>query len=194
MQNGRGKWLAIAILIAGVLLIAVIDFRPRIPFDEEVGIPEAERSLLVLVDGLLVQEGTSEPFSGYMVEYYEDGSYKTRSRIEEGKLHGMVRGWFPDGTLESEEPFVHGVSHGVRQRWYENGTLAARTEIVEGEVHGEFKTWDEDGHLIQRIAMSRGQPHGVSESYYPSGYLRTRVKVEQGQILSQESWDNWVMR
>lgn len=194
MQRGRGKWLAIAILIAGALLLVWMNFRSSAPLDEDAALPEVERVRLSLVDGVLKEEGTSDPFTGFMVERYEDGSYQTRSRIEAGQLHGVVRGWFPDGTLESEEYFVQGVSHGVRQRWHENGVLAARTEIAEGEVHGEFKTWDADGHLVQRITMVQGQPHGISESYYPSGYVRTRVKVEHGEILSQESWDNWVMR
>ncbi len=203
MRRASVKWLALAVLMVSAFVMARIAFlRQTTPVAEpvagipvqETALPEVERARLVLVDDALVIEGTTAPFSGYMVEYYEDGSHKTRSRIEGGVLHGVVRGWFPDGTLESEEHFVRGVSHGVRQRWHANGTLASRTEIAEGQVHGEFVTWDENGEMTQRIQMAHGQPQGVSEAYYPGGFVRTRVTIKDGTIMAQESWDNQVMR
>lgn len=179
---------------AGVLLVANRFRTTDVEEPESVVLLEVDLADLTRQGDVLMLQGSTEPFSGYMVERYADGEYKTRSRIEDGRLHGWVRGWFPDGTLESEEHFQQGISHGVRKRWHENGTLASHTEIVEGVVHGEFKTWDAEGNLVQRMHMVEGQAHGVSEAYYPSGHLRARVRIEHGEILSQESWDDWVMR
>lgn len=184
-------------LVTAYALVMLV-FRSSTPATDEaepvLPIREEPMEGLERVAGVLHVIGEPEPFDGYMIERYADGVMKSRSRIVGGTLHGWVEGWYTNGVKQIEEPFVEGVAHGTRKRWHPNGTLAASTEIQHGELHGSFRRWDEEGNLVEWINMARGKPDGLSHSFYPSGYLRSRVTLKDGEIVSQEHWDDGLMR
>lgn len=152
------------------------------------GLPEARMSELVRRDGRLYRTGQTAPFGGTMVDYYRDGSLRSRSRMSRGLLHGVSEGWYTNGQLEVQEHFRDGVSHGLRIRWYATGTNLSKAMIVEGKLQGTFQRWHENGVLAEQIEMRDGNPDGLSRAYYPSGCLKAEATLQFGKLVEQKSW------
>lgn len=55
---------------------------------------------------------------------------------------------FPDGTLQSEVYHVDGIEHGPSRQWYPWGKLMEEKNLWNGGLHGYERTWDEQGRLI----------------------------------------------
>ena len=187
------KGLLLLLLVAGVaggILLAIELLRPD---SATATIAELTREALERDGEVLRIRDDGTIFSGYLVSHYPDGTLRSRSRVVDGRLHGLSEGWYADGTPEIREEFRAGLSHGVRLRWHPNGEMASRAEIEDGQLHGVFRRWREDGTLWQVIHMRHSQPHGISKAYFPSGYLEARTEIERGNVVRQEFWDDGVM-
>lgn len=152
--------------------------------------PELSRSSLVLVDGRLCLRGQTNTFSGVMVERFPNGSYRSRSTIHNGLLHGLSEGWHTNGHKQVAEHFTNGVAHGPRTKWDENGKLLSQTMIVAGNLDGVFRRWFPDGTLSEQIEMKNGQPHGLSQALYPSGFLKAEVRLRDGNVTESRFWED----
>jgi antitoxin component YwqK of YwqJK toxin-antitoxin module len=152
--------------------------------------PECSRSSMVLVDGRLRLGGQTNTFSGIMVERFPDGSYKSRSSIAVGLLHGLSEGWHTNGHKQVAEHFTNGIAHGLRTKWDENGKLLSQTMIVAGNLDGVFRRWFPNGTLSEQIEMKNGQPHGLSQAFYPSGFLKAEVRLRHGHVTESRFWDD----
>lgn len=178
----------ILIVLAAVLVIAtgirIIAWRPaRGPL-------EVLRAEFELIEGRLHVKGEAAPFRGVMIERYENGALKSRSRVADGRLHGVSEGWHSNGVLQVREEFVAGVSDGVRTKWHANGRKLSEVPIVAGKLHGTFRRWTDDGSLAEVISLEAGEPHGVSRAYYASGCLKAEATLSHGQVLQSRRWQD----
>lgn len=146
------------------------------------------RSELLLTNGHLTLIGSSNYFSGTMLERYPDGTLKSRSTVTNGLLHGFSEGWYTNGQLQVTEHFKEGVSHGLRVKWHPNGHKASEAQIVEGQLNGRFVSWFETGTLATELELKQGRPDGRSRAYYPSGTLKSEVTMHDGEIVTQKNW------
>ena len=151
---------------------------------------ECLRSELDLREGVLYFKGKDAPFRGNLIENYGKDARKLEISIQNGRPHGLSRGWFEDGQLETEEHFVEGVSHGLRTRWHPNGAKKSETTIVDGQVSGSHIEWHDNGQLAAEATMFEGQPDGVVESWYPTGRLKSRVVYEGGIPAEKEFFED----
>ncbi len=181
------------LLAAGLVAGGILILRSLLPDPEQEALTELTRADLEREDEVLRIRDDGTIFSGYLVSHYPDGTLRSRSRVVDGRLHGLSEGWYADGTPEISEQFREGVSHGVRLRWHPNGEMASRAEIADGQLHGDFRRWRADGTLWQVIRMRENQPHGLSKAYFPSGYLETRTEMERGAVVRQEFWEDGIM-
>ena len=178
--------LAIGALFAGLLLIQSRYQKPPPPP------PPAEvlRKDLTLRDGRFYQSGATNPFSGIVVELYQDGKTLARSSVSNGLLNGVSEGWHTNGQRQIIEHFKDGVSDGLRLKWFENGTNQSEAAIIQGKIEGTFRRWHENGQLAEQIEMKDGKPDGVALAYYPSGFLKARTRVEGGKTIDQKTWED----
>ncbi len=189
-----GRRVVTVLLLAGAVAAGVFHvFRSPVPDSQPDALTEMIRDDLEREGAVLRIRDDGTIFSGYLVSHYPDGTLRSRSRVVDGKLHGLSEGWYADGTPEIREAFHEGVSHGVRYRWHPNGEMASRTEIEDGRLHGEYRFWREDGTLFQLMSMRDDRVHGVSKAYFPSGYLQARAEVDRGVVIRRESWDDGIM-
>lgn len=154
-------------------------------------LPEAPRSELTLREGHLYWTGGStNPFTGFMLEFYGNESLKSRSTISNGLLHGISEGWHTNRQLAVQEHFRDGVSHGLRIKWHLNGTKLSEASIVEGQLHGSFRRWHENGGLAEELELRQGQAEGISRAFYPSGFLKAKVDLQNGKPVEQQFWED----
>jgi len=92
-----------------------------------------ELSKLEERDGIHYLEGEKEPYTGEVVEYYDNGKV-------EGKMS-----------------FLNGVQHGEEVWYYENGQIEIQRTYKNGHRHGEFITYFENGEIEDRIVYIDGK-------------------------------------
>ncbi|MCC7374466.1 MAG: toxin-antitoxin system YwqK family antitoxin [Verrucomicrobiales bacterium] len=143
---------------------------------------------LSLRDGRLWLTNASQPFNGWMLERYADGSLRSRSEISNGLLHGWSEGWHTNGQLQVREPFFKGVSDGIRVKWYASGAKLSETGIVMGRLEGTFRRWYENGRLSEETEFREGKPRGLARAWYASGCLKSEVMVRDGITAEQRTW------
>jgi antitoxin component YwqK of YwqJK toxin-antitoxin module len=149
---------------------------------------ELPRSDLVLREGRLYRIGSTNRFTGSMVEFYANHALKSRCAISNGLLHGLSEGWHTNGQLQVREEFKEGFSQGLRTKWYADGKKLSEASIVDGKLQGTFRRWHENGSLAEQVEMQSGNPEGWSWAYYPSGFLKAQVRLQGGKPLDQRFW------
>ena len=177
-----GPWLWM--VFASILLILGCDSSsPEV-------LPERGLEDLIKIGDQLMDPDTREPFSGWVIDFYPEGEVRrSRSAMDQGKLHGLSLGFAMEGWVEVEETFVRGVSHGLRKRYHAKDTLASEESIVDGLLHGETRKWHPNGKLSEVVSYERGMAHGTAMGWHDDGSLKARVILEQGQIVEQTFWD-----
>lgn len=183
-------------LLSGAILAAAVavlwNFRDRNPNVPVASAPTAPvtllRSDLTLMDGRLCHVGTSNAFTGLMVERHPDGTLRSRTEVRNGMLNGLSEGWYTNGVLQVTEHFTNGVSHGLRLKWHPNGLKAAEAQIVHGKLHGRFVSWHESGTKAAEVEFKHGQPDGISSAYFPSGALKSQVTMRNGTVIERKDW------
>jgi antitoxin component YwqK of YwqJK toxin-antitoxin module len=182
-RRARKFWIGV-VLVLGALALWLFYLGPKnAPAPREV-----PRQALELVDGRLCLTGAPQPFSGLMVERWENGALKSRSALAHGLLEGLSEGWHTNGQVQVRESFHAGVSHGLRAKWFASGRKESEGMIVNGKHSGLFRRWHEDGSLAQEIQMSEGNPQGLARAYYPSGFVKAEVRLRAGQVLERKFW------
>ena len=66
---------------------------------KELPIADQDKELEFREDGLWYRIDSTEAFSGVAISYYENGSIKTRTKVENGKAYGLIEEWDVNGTL-----------------------------------------------------------------------------------------------
>ena len=59
-------------------------------------------SKLVERDGLMYEGDSETPFTGVMVDKYENGQKKFEATFKDGKQEGLSSGWYENGKKECE--------------------------------------------------------------------------------------------
>lgn len=175
--------IAIGLLLTAWILLQLGCKRKPAEAQPEVGLGD-----LTLRDGRLCPRGSTNPFTGRMVEIYPGGGLKSRTDLSNGWIHGLSLGWYTNGQMQIREPFSNGISHGLRVKWYENGQKQSEAPIRLGKLEGTFRRWDDQGRLMEELEMKGGDPDGVSHAYYPDGSIKVRAVMAKGKVLERKSW------
>ncbi|WP_133483693.1 MULTISPECIES: toxin-antitoxin system YwqK family antitoxin [Halomonas] len=107
---------------------------------------------------------------------YLSGDRKSRTRLYDGKNHGLSEFWYEDGTKEKEISFSHGILCGMSRYWRNDGTILSEisnqpinssfthsvfsrngTKILEGsqkDKKGYIDIWLWDGSFVCRANMN----------------------------------------
>ena len=182
--------LLLLVVALGFVTGLCIFLRARAP--REAAAPPAEtlRHDLVQTDGYWYRSGETNPFTGWMVDYYPDGARLSRSQISNGILNGVCETFYTNSQMQMRENFKQGISDGLREKWHANGVKLSRATIAAGKIMGTFQSWHDNGQLSEQIELKSGQPDGVAWAYYPSGFLKAETKITEGQVRERKSWQD----
>lgn len=148
---------------------------------------EASPDQLERREGLLYATGSTQAFTGLLVEPYPSGALKARSEVVRGRLHGISEGWYTHGQLQVREHFSNGVSHGLRQKWHADGTRWSEATIDQGKMEGWYRRWHPNGRLAEEVEMRNNSPQGVARAFDAEGRLLREVQVEAGRPVASAS-------
>ena len=99
---------------------------PKVPS----GIPDGH---FLIKNGLVYQQSSTEPFTGIVEWFYDNGQLE-------------IRGYFKDGKKE-----------GLWERFWGNGQLEIRAYSIDGKEEGLWEYFDEDGELTKSETYKDGE-------------------------------------
>lgn len=161
---------------------------PTRPLQPVAPLPELARTNLVRVAGLWCQTGRTNPFTGFMLEFYADGSTQSRSTVSNGILNGLSEGWYTNRQLQIREYYRTNYPDGLRTKWYPDGKKLSEATVVMGQTQGTLRRWYENGRLAEEIPMRDGKTEGLGRLYYKSGFLKSEITIHDGQVIQANSW------
>jgi antitoxin component YwqK of YwqJK toxin-antitoxin module len=189
MKSSRRFLLKAALLVVVLCApVAVWVMAPHRTKPSPLPLHDTARKDLVQRDGRWYRQGQTNPFNGFMVDRYSNGTLFSRCQISNGLLNGVSESWYTNSQLQVREHFKDGVSHGQREKWYENGHRLSQATIVDGKVSGTFRSWYDNGQVSEQIEMKLGKADGIAWAYYPSGFAKAETTVQDGQILNRRIW------
>tara|TARA_Y100001954_G_scaffold233277_1_gene286274 strand:- start:707 stop:1228 length:522 start_codon:yes stop_codon:yes gene_type:complete len=127
-----------------------------------------------------------ELFNGIGFDVYDDGKLLNEGNIKEGKLDGLVKGWYGNGQLEYEYNFKDGKRDGKLKKWYEDGRVMYETEFVNGNGVDRYFY---NGQLFWEINYIDGKKNGLQKDWYTNGQLKSEMNYKNDLIISEKCWD-----
>jgi antitoxin component YwqK of YwqJK toxin-antitoxin module len=123
-------------------------------------------------DGVMYEPNTEVPFSGGLVEKYDNGQKNVENHYKDGKKDGLEIWWTKDGQKSSEKHHKNGLGVGEWKEWLENGE--ERTTIVFDENgDGHFTTWYGDGQKLGEGNYKNGKRERLWTTWYDGNVLDT---------------------
>jgi hypothetical protein len=127
-------------------------------------------------------------FSGYSVDFYEDGVVKEKFGILEGRKQNQSVQRYPDGHFKLMANYQRGKLHGEKKTWSPDSihTLVSYLNYVSGKVHGEQKQWYQTGELYKKVNLNMGKEEGIQQAYRKNGALYANYEAKNGRIFGMK--------
>lgn len=140
-------------------------------------IARADTGLVMALSGEMYYGDTL--FSGYLVEWFDNGSISRKQGYLNGKAQGNFEGYYPDGQPMFLRPYHHGEKHGEHLGYYSNGQLKFRYFFEHGMSTGNHLQWYEDGSKHSSQNYEAGREKGLQQVWRPDGKLRSNYVVRE---------------
>ena len=162
---------------------------------------EVDISKMQIRDEIIYVEDIEKPFTGKIIEKFENGQIKNEVEYKNGIRHGVYKNYREDGQLTIDNTYENGKMTSTRhyngsgqlswemvlqenskveKSYYENGQLAYEETLVEGMRNGTVKTYYENGQL--KSESTPGEDNNVQfiKNYYESGQLTSEETLVDG--------------
>jgi hypothetical protein len=93
----------------------------------------------------------------------------SEATVVNGRIHGMVQGWFLNGQMEVQSYAWHGEQHGICKSWFENGVLGKECVYVHDQRCGTYKEWWPTGKPAIVEEYSDDKLHGKQTRWDEKG-------------------------
>ena len=120
---------------------------------------------IVALDGLKFIIGDSTPFTGTLVNHYDNGVLNGYVDFKNGLQHGKSMNYDKNGQIKHESEWVKGEVHGT-SKMFQAGLLRMETESKNGQRQVVKKYESLDGKVTEVLHFQNGK---YDKSTYPSG-------------------------
>jgi antitoxin component YwqK of YwqJK toxin-antitoxin module len=103
---------------------------------------EVAAASIAFRDGLAFAGDESKPFSGRVIERYDDGRIKTRQSFIGGRAEGLLRSWHRNGQPWIVGSYRRGLENGQVRSWSPSGELWFEKEYRDGVLVGCRGYWE----------------------------------------------------
>jgi len=124
-------------------------------------------------------------YSGYAVDFYEDGKPKEKIGILNGKKENESIYWYADGHYQQIAHYRNGKLHGEQKIWTPDSThiMIAHLNYVSGKAHGAQTKWYETGELFAKLNLNMGKEEGLQQAFRKNGALYANYEAKGGRIF-----------
>ncbi len=133
-------------------------------------------------NGFAYKVDDPDPYTGKVVEFYEDGQKRSELNYVDGKQLGKQEGWLRNGHKTHEANFViaNGKLHEKYETWYKNGQKRSEKNFVDRKPHGKLEKWYENGQKMLEENYVDGKPHGKKIVWAENGNILKDVNYVDG--------------
>jgi antitoxin component YwqK of YwqJK toxin-antitoxin module len=124
---------------------------------------------LVEKDGVVYKSGSNQPFTGSIMDVYDNFQTMGTGTFKEGKRDGMWISFWKNGNVENEGVFKEGKKHGLFESFFENGQLKSKINYQMGEYNGSWEWFYPNGQIEQKGMFKNGKEEGRWEFYHENG-------------------------
>ena len=108
---------------------------------------------------LLYEVNSETPFTGIVVEWYDNGEplnrqKKSETHYKDGKKNGPVTLWYENGQKEVEGTFKDGKADGLVVGWYKNGQKMYEETFKDDVSTGNATAWYENGEKDETLSST----------------------------------------
>jgi hypothetical protein len=96
------------------------------------------------------------PFSGHLIEKYENNMVHADRSYYNGREEGWQFVYYPGGALSEKRYYHGGEKDSVHTGWWPGGQPRFEYHFSKGIYHGDFKEWYANGRPYQHIHYTRG--------------------------------------
>lgn len=124
-------------------------------------------------------------YSGFAITNYGEGIIKEKIGILNGKKQNKSISYFPDGSYKSISNYNKGKLHGEKKTWAQdaNHLLLSHLNYHRGKVHGKQTKWYPTGELFQELNLNMGKEEGLQRAYRKNGNLYANYEAKEGRIF-----------
>lgn len=122
------------------------------------------------------------PFSGYALQFYPDGTLKSKTGFLRGKKQGLSLEYYPDGHLRQQAQFHQNKLHGYVKNWFgtKGHPLLALRHYHLGKPHGTYQKWYKSGQLFKAMHYDMGKESGMQQAYNENGSIYANYEARNG--------------
>lgn len=126
-----------------------------------------------------------QPYSGYAISQYPNGSLKQQFGIFNGKKQNQAKDWYPNGQLKHLANYQQGKLHGAKKSWASSSKpiLISHLNYYLGKLHGIQKQWYDTGETYKILHLSMGKENGLQQAYRRNGVLYANYEARAGRIF-----------
>lgn len=143
---------------------------------------EVQSDSLVLVanEGAVYNE--DELFTGFAVEYFDNGQLATKTAYIDGKRRGLSEKWYPSGQVSFRGNYEQNHRHGAVRTWWPDGTLRSESHYLDGVPDGVQRQWYQSGALFKEVNLDQGKEAGLQRAWRENGKLYANYEAIDGRI------------
>lgn len=117
---------------------------------------------------------------GEWTYYYNTGVVKEKAVYTNGKLNGLLEGWFTNGNKWYTDTYVDGKLNGLSTGYFYNGLLRKKTMYKDDKKNGEEKGYTSTGYLSYIGNFADDEQDGLLTYYFANGNKQDEVKYTKG--------------
>jgi|TARA_B110000902_G_scaffold125559_1_gene146538 antitoxin component YwqK of YwqJK toxin-antitoxin module len=141
---------------------------------------EVPPSDLVERQGIQYEVNSQTPFTGIVVDYYENGQLSSKGNYKDGKKDGLWEYFDENGQLRFKSNYKDGKEDGLQESYYENGQLWTKVNGKDGKEDGLYEKYHENGQLRIKGNLKDGKLDGLTERYDENGQLKDKICFKNG--------------
>ncbi|MCI2227833.1 hypothetical protein MC378_01555 [Polaribacter sp. MSW13] len=124
-----------------------------------------------------------QPFNGFAVVYFSDGSIAEKTGFFNGKKQGVSNKWFQDGTLQKTSYYQQNKLNGIVKVWWKSGAIASEYNYTDGVKHGVQQRWYSSGQLAKKRNLNKGKEEGMQQAWLENGKIYVNYEAKNGRIF-----------
>ena len=152
--------------------------------------------------GVFYEVNSTEPYSGSVLEQFDNGQNKLLGQFENGLMVGDWIYYYENGQVRGKGNYAGGdgseISElsglprngldGLWESYYENGQIMFRGMFTNGQVFGKWSSFHENGQVQISGNIVDGKKHGELLMYYENGQMRSLWNYKDGKEHGE-----WIM-
>ena len=119
----------------------------------------------------------NQPFTGIVIDNYNNYQKKLRINYRKGEKHGKSFSWYPNGQIKEKSIYNKGGKIGTHLGFWPNGNIRFKKNYSKGLLNGKQKQWHKNGVLARLSNYNKGKEQGSQKGWRKNGDLRYNYQM-----------------